>query len=324
MKRIPRARVLAPALLAVVAAIYFLIAFMLVQEATHTDRKPFEQHPDDFGLRYEDVTFTPRGGDLLLSGWYFPGDPVSPYVIFVHGIDSQRTDAGAVDLAARLMRAEGYNVLLFDLRGHGTSEGGTITAGDRERCDVLGAYDYLLRSGASPGRVALLGRSYGAGIAIMAAALEPGIAGVVADSPFTSVEDKAVHEAALRTPIPEWLVPAFLPPARLFGSLLYDIDIGDLRPVRDVSKLAYPVLIIHGEADERTPVEQGRRVYEAAPAGSALWTLPGAGHTRAFIDEPDEYERRVRLYLAARFAASRPGGLKLTLTSADSSICKLS
>jgi pimeloyl-ACP methyl ester carboxylesterase len=303
MKRLLRPRILLPAAPTIVVAAYLLVAFMLVREATHTERKPFEQHPDDFNLRYEDVTFTPRGDDILLSGWFFPGESAAPYVIFVHGIDSQRTDAGAVDLAARLVRSEGYNVLIFDLRGHGTSEGDTITAGDRERHDVLGAYDYVLSRGAVPGGVGLIGRSYGAGIAIMAAALEPGIAAVVADSPFTSVEEKAAHEAALRTPLPEWLVPVFMPPARLFGSVLYGIDIGDLRPVRDVSKLAYPVLVIHGEADTRTPVSHGRRVYEAAPPGSELWTLPGAGHTRAFIDEPDEYERRVRKYLSERFRA---------------------
>jgi pimeloyl-ACP methyl ester carboxylesterase len=48
-------------------------------------------------------------------------------VIFVHGLDSERSSDGAVDLAARLV-GQGYNVLLFDLRGHGRSGGERISA----------------------------------------------------------------------------------------------------------------------------------------------------------------------------------------------------
>jgi pimeloyl-ACP methyl ester carboxylesterase len=272
----------------------------MVYEATEpAPPRPFEAQPADYGLVYEDVSFTPRDGQLQLRGWLMAGLNGAPYLIFVHGIDSQRTNAGATELAARLVREAGYSVLMFDLRAHGASEGDHVTAGDLERYDVLGAYDFLLSRGAQPGRIGLVGQSYGAGIAIMAAALEPGIAAVVADSPFSSVEAKAAHEIALRTPIPEWSVPIFLPPARLFAGLLYGIELGELSPERDVSGLAYPVLLIHGEADTRTPVWQARRVYEAAPPGSQLWTLPGVAHTGAFPAHPDEYLQRVLSYLAA-------------------------
>jgi len=283
------------------AALYLAFSAALVYLATRPEsRKPFEAFPADLGLQYEDVAFTPRGEDLQLRGWFLPGAPGAPHLVFVHGIDSQRTASKALELAARLVRDSGYNVLLFDLRAHGASDGDLVTAGDRERYDVLGAYDFVVSRGAQPGRVGVLGRSYGAGIAIMAAAMEPGIAAVIADSTFSSVEAKAAREVALRTPFPEWAVPVFKPAARVFADLLYDIDLGSLSPEHDVAGLAYPVLVIHGQDDSRTPLSQGRRVYEAAPRGSELWAPAGVEHTQAFADFPDEYLRRATAYLAAR------------------------
>jgi len=284
-----------------VATLYLALSAALVYLATRPEaRQPFEAFPAELGLQYEDVAFTSRGEEIHLRGWLLSGTPGAPYLVFVHGIDSQRTAARALELAAHLIRDSGYNVLLFDLRAHGASDGDLVTAGDRERYDVLGAYDFVVSRGAQPGRVGVIGRSYGAGIGIMAAAMEPGIAAVVADSPFSSVEAKAAHEVALRTPVPEWAVSVFKPAARVFADLLYDIDLDSLSPERDAARLAYPILVIHGEVDSRTPVSQGRRVYEEAPPGSELWTPAGVEHTDAFEDLPEEYLRRTTAYLASR------------------------
>ena len=301
MSRFLRPRLMLPAALLLVLTLYLGIAFALVHAATRPERHPLEAHPDDFALQYEDVSFTPRGGSLTLRGWLLTGSPEAPHLIFVHGIGDQRTGNQALELASRLVQEAGYNVLLFDLRAQGTSDGNHVTAGEFERDDVLGAYDFLLTRGAEAGRVGLIGRSFGAAIAIMAASREAGIAAVVADSPFADVQDLIAQETARKTPMPKALVRAFMPPARLFADLIYDIHLADLKPERDVAKLEYPVLVIHGEADERIPVEHARRVYAAAPPGSSLWTLPGVEHADAFPAHPDEYVQRVEEYLATRF-----------------------
>jgi dipeptidyl aminopeptidase/acylaminoacyl peptidase len=300
IRRFMRPKVIVPVLLGALA-LYLLVALAMVYLGTRPERKPFEASPEDFGLQYEDVSFTPRDGSLTLRGWLLSGSPEAPYLIFVHGIGDQRTGNDALDLASRLVKDDGYNVLVFDLRAQGTSDGSFVSAGEFERYDVLGAYDFLLSHGAEPGRVGLIGRSYGAATAIMAASMEPGIAAVVADSPFADVQDRIARETARKTPMPQGLVRLFLPPARVFASVLYGIDLGDLKPEKDVAKLAYPVLIIHGEADERIPISEGRRVYAAAPPGSEMWTLPGVTHTQGFQTYPDEYVGRVEAYLAARF-----------------------
>jgi pimeloyl-ACP methyl ester carboxylesterase len=162
MNRILRPRVIVGSLLCFVA-LYLLLALALVYAATRPERSPFEAVPSDFGLVAEEVEFVPRGGTLGLRGWFFPGSTEAAYLIFVHGIGDQRTGNKALDLAARLKRTGNFNLLLFDLRAQGTSDGAYVSAGEFERFDVLGAYDFLLTRGAKPGRVGLIGRSYGEG-----------------------------------------------------------------------------------------------------------------------------------------------------------------
>ncbi len=173
MSRLLRAKVLIPLALGLVLAVYLLDrsrrwpTLPLALSAI-----PLRLSRADFNLQYEDVSFTPRGGSLTLRGWLLPGSPQAPYLIFVHGIGDQRTGNHALDLASRLVKDDGYNVLLFDLRAQGLSDGNRVTAGQEERYDVLGAYDFLLSRGAQPGRVGLIGRSYGAAIARRSSVVE--------------------------------------------------------------------------------------------------------------------------------------------------------
>ncbi|MCY4639272.1 MAG: alpha/beta fold hydrolase [Chloroflexi bacterium] len=291
-----------------VLATYASISFLIAQGLTRADRDPQEDHPARHGVIAEDVEFRSRGGDVMLSGWYLGGDPAAipgddrapPAVVFVHGLNSVRSAHGAVELAARLVDL-GYAVLLFDLRGHGSSGDAPVSGGYFERWDVLGAYDYLVdERGHAPGDVGVIGFSMGAASAILAAAIEPGIAAIVADSPYASATELLAREAARETPLPGWLTPVFIPATELLADLVYGIDVGALEPQRVVARLAYPLLVIHSAADRRIPVGHGERVAKAARAGTVLWTTAGAGHVDSYTAFPDGYVERVAAYLAER------------------------
>ena len=283
--------------LVVLVVLYGLISFLIARGVTSTDQDPQEDHPSNYGLAFEDVEFGSRDGEESLSGWYLPGNAAAPHLIFVHGNGSVRSGDNAVDLASRLVERD-YNILLFDLRGRGSSTGGKASGGFFERQDVLGAFDYLVAMReASPDRIGLVGFSLGAATSLMTAALEPGFAAVVADSPFADAADMVTEEAARQSPVPRWLVPIFVPTSKLMADGIYGISIGELVPERDVAKLDYPVLVIHGEADERVPIEQGERVAAAGQAGTFLWRVPKVDHVDAFKTHPEEYTDRVAAYL---------------------------
>ena len=295
---------LAALILLIVA--YLCIAFFIARGLTGAERNSQEGHPRDLGLEWADVEFQGRDQEVRLDGWYLPGSGQrvqdNPHVIFVHGLSSVRSggDGEALQLAGRLV-AEGYNLLLFDLRGHGQSGGDQISGGYFERWDVLGAYDYLVEEkGAASGKVGLLGYSMGGVTSILAAVEEPGIAAIVADSPFAAATDLIVQEAARKTPFPGWLIPAFVPATSLMAKAAYGIDIGALNAEKAVMQLDYPLLIIHGEEDKRVPIDHGERVAAAAPEGTTFWSTDAPGHVESFAEYPDEYFQRVDKYFDDR------------------------
>ena len=297
-----RARVLRWGILAVFILIflaYGYVSYLMASGVTRAERNPPELSPTEFGLAYEEVEFTSRGGGVSLSGWLIDAVGDGPAVIVVHGLNANRANRAALELA-RSLSAGGFDVLLFDLRGHGESGGDQVSGGFYEREDLLGAYDFLVERGAPPGRVGVVGFSMGAAIALLGAAEEPGIRAVAADSAFADVSDMIATEAARATSFPAWMTPVFVPGMKVVARVLYGIDVGRVVPERAAASLGYPILIIHGGADGRISVEHAERLMDAAYAGSKLWIVPDVDHSDVFDARPDEYVERVEAYFRSQ------------------------
>ena len=140
----------------------------------------------------------------------------------------------------------------------------------------------------------------GAAAAALAAADAPLVEALVLDSVYASMSDLIAQEVGNRSPLPVWVARLFVPGVKLAARVVFDIDIGAVSAERVVSELDYPVLIIHGEDDDRVLVEHGTRVHAAAPAGSELWLVEGVGHADAFEEHPEEYAQRLSAYLRER------------------------
>ena len=297
MKR--HARWAIPVVLVLVVVAYGLISYLIASGLTKAERKEQEDHPTAYGLSFEEVEFVSRKGDVNLEGWYLPGERGKPTLIFVHGIGSVRTGDNAMGLAARLV-SHGYNVLLFDLRAHGSSGGDKISGGVYEQQDVLGAFDFLVGQGIPGESIGVLGFSMGAATALLAVSQEPAINAVVADSPYANASDMIAQETARKTIFPRWLVPVFMPVAKLMAGKIHGIDVGTLVPEEAVKGIPYPILVIHGQGDTRIPFKHGVKVHKAAHPESNIWLVPEVEHVDASLTYPDEYVERVMAYYDAR------------------------
>jgi pimeloyl-ACP methyl ester carboxylesterase len=227
----------------------------------------------------EALGFSSRGDGTRLSGWMMPAE-ADRAVILVHGTDSDAWSGAAPDLA-RAYRSAGFSVLLFDLRAHGRSGGLRITLGRREREDIGAAVDLLLHKGIPPGRIALHGTSYGAAMAILAAAEIDQIGAVIADSAYADFRDVIAGEVGHRTLVPRFLAQWILRPGiQAAGWMLHDIDMARLAPQRAITRLENrPVLLIHGSQDPVIPPDHARRLKDHASGNVQLWMLEGKGHT---------------------------------------------
>lgn len=295
------------AIVLLLAGGYAYVSYAMASGVTTPDRNPLDEHPEAYGLPYEDVAFSPRGGEwagIVLRGWLIEAEEPArsvegPTVIVVHGLNSNRTGDNALALTRRLFDL-GYNVLLFDMRGHGESDGEQVSAGYFEKWDVLGAYDFLVERGVPSASMGVLGNSMGGATALLAAAGEPALRAVAVDSAFAHVRDMIAQETARTTLFPKWVVPAFIPGMELMSDVLYGIDVGAVAPEQAAAALGYPILVVHGDADSRIPVEQGVRIHASAHEGSELWLVPGSDHVDAFLDAPHEYVERVDAYFNGR------------------------
>jgi fermentation-respiration switch protein FrsA (DUF1100 family) len=229
----------------------------------------------------EDVSFETADG-LRLQGWFVPGAVDSPAparprsvtlpegappqvgegeahlnpgpaVLVCNGNGGDRSMRAA--LAAALSRM-GLAVLLFDYRGYGGNPGSPSEEGLAD--DARAALAYLAgRPEVDPGRVAYLGESLGAAVALRLAVERPPAA-LVLRSPFASLAEVG------RRHYP------FLPVSLLLRDR-YD-------SAALVGRLTAPLLVVAGSRDRIVPASHSRRLFAAAPEPKRLVVLDGADH----------------------------------------------
>ena len=70
-----------------------------------------------------------------------------------------------------------------------------------------------------------------------------------------------------------------------------------LSPLIAIGKLKKPVLLIYGSDDQRTRIDEGRMMYEAAMGPKKFWEVSGARHLDLYQFNKAEYEQHVSSFL---------------------------
>lgn len=255
--------------------------------------RPKRQHssktPADYALSSKSVTFTSHG--VALNGWLITPDR-SPFatVVLPHGWASNAADM--LPGAARL-RDEGFGVLVYDSRGHGTSgEHGPVTIRTFAE-DLTAAIDYLVeRPEVDAARLGVIGHSMGGAAAIVAASDEPRIGAVVSSSAFADIV--SLTRRTLRSfHVPRW--PFLWLVGRIVETHLQATMI-DLSPQNRIGQIRAPVLLLHGADDEQIPPSDMAALYSNANHANTQQVLfPDRGHEDIFEDP--SYARRIISFL---------------------------
>jgi uncharacterized protein len=241
--------------------------------------------------------FSVRAPDgIELRGWKVqPLKPNGDWVLLFHGVGDDRT--GTLAYAEILLR-HGYSVVTMDSRAHGTSGGEMATYGWKERHDTVAVTDALYAT-EKVGHLCALGVSMGAAIALQSAAVEPRIAGVVAESPFADLREVSYDYAGLR--FSPFLGKTIFRPASITGiramAAAGGFNPDDVSPAKAVAARPFPVLLICGTLDHTIPCRHAERIYAAASGPRELWIVDGAEHASALGRAPAEYEERVIRFL---------------------------
>jgi pimeloyl-ACP methyl ester carboxylesterase len=211
-----------------------------------------------------------QSAGVRIRGWrlrHAGAGPALGTVIYLHGSADNRTSG--LFVADRFTR-RGYDVVVYDSRAHGESEGEACTYGYYEKQDLRRVIDSV-----EPGPVAVIGVSLGGAVALQAAAIDARIRTVVAVSTFSDLRTVAT-ERAPGIASKDDIEAAF----RLAESTAH-FRVDDTSPVASAREIAVPVLLVHGEDDRETPAAHSQRVFAALPGPKRLLLVPGAGHNDA-------------------------------------------
>jgi len=223
----------------------------------------------------ENVWFTSADGTRL-NGWFFATHrkPELATIIFFHGNGGDISNVGWL---AQRFADHGFNVLIFDYRGYGASDG--VAAKESELyADGDAAVDFVIKQkGIRPEQIVLYGHSLGTAIVADVASRRTEGA-VVLESGFSSASSVA------STALP-WL-PTFL---HLLGKNRFE-------SARKLKTVKAPILIAHGDPDLTIPTAEAQLLYAAANEPKKLLIVPGAGHV-VFGNAGEQYLVQVERFM---------------------------
>lgn len=321
------AYILIPLATAIVAILAFL-AYTAIRYAPVIGRV-FEERPLFLPLRLapepggEDVRFRARDG-IELGGTYFPANSRERVgvLVFCHEYLSDRWSFLPY---TNSLRALGYDVFTFDFRNHGASDSDPnyqplqwVT--DHEVRDLRAALTYLrTRPDSDPAGFGLFGVSRGGSTALLGAARDPGVWGVITDGAFPTSGTMLAYMLRWAEIFVTYNYLHRAMPTALFQFVAWAGRVRSQRRLncrfpsveRAVTHLyPRPWLMIHGEKDAYIGTDIARRLFSFAHEPKELWVVPKAKHNRCREVDPEAYATRVADYLR-RFAPRRE------LSSAD-------
>ena len=237
--------------------------------------------PRDLKMGYEDVSF--RTADrLTLRGWHIPSAKTTEKtLVLLHGYPADKGDI----LPALAFLHEDFNLLLFDFRYLGESEGSYSTAGAKEVEDLLAAIRFVKSRGIK--EVGVWGFSMGGAVALMAIEKAPEIRAVISESSYSSLAQMALQLFGI--PLLNYPV-AYL--VGFWANLFLGIDLRDVSPAERVRNTTIPILLIHSSADAVIPFSHAQSLQEALANNSRaeFWFKEGFVHGQLGSD----YQSRVR------------------------------
>ncbi len=275
-------RWLASAVLLVSVAVYLGISLVAAEYLTRPRNQPIALDPKLVSPNARAWSVRTSDG-LTLRGWYFPTPLRRHLVVLAHGKGEAWPEMAAL---GHDLHGQGYDVLLFDFRGHGQSDSARLSMGRRERADIRAVLAWAGSQGFEADRIGWLGYSMGASTIVMEGAENPKIRVAVLDSPYGHLPELLNEQLPRYSHLPGWFNPGILTAAHL----VYGVRTDDLIPIRSARGWGRrPLLLIHGEADSIVPVGQALRLARAAGPSCQTVTLPGVEHVQAYEVDPRRY-----------------------------------
>ncbi|HEX9756845.1 MAG TPA: alpha/beta fold hydrolase [Nitrospiria bacterium] len=265
------------------AIFLFLILFSLfgLLVSIRPPRIHSHVHPAQYVSSFEDITLKTSDG-LALKGWFIPQPKSDKVIVALHGYPADKGDI----LPGLFFLNKDFNLLFFDFRYFGESEGFITTVGAREVRDLLASLEFLKTRGFH--KIGVWGFSLGGAVALMRADHSSDIKAIVSESAYAelSLMARETYRHLLILKYPLGLLTG------IWAKLLLGVNIYDVSPVKKIKNSQNPILIIHSTTDQVIPFSHALLLKEALGNNpkAEFWFREGLSHGQLGT----EYENRIR------------------------------
>ncbi len=216
-------------------------------------------------------------------------EPSGKYIILSHGYTDNHI--GSLKYAGMYLDL-GFQVILYDLRGHGENEPAYCSYSMRERKDLAALISDTRKRYPDLAILGLHGESLGSATSVAVLETKPPVDFVVADCGFSEIE--SIMRASLRMMhLPGCLVHL----ASLCARIRYGWFYHEIRPIDSLKDNTVPILFIHGADDHFIPPSHSRAMAAATKGYSEVHLIKGAPHAQSILTAPAEYRQIVEAFL---------------------------
>jgi uncharacterized protein len=267
-------------LLLAVLALAFLSAFSLNPSRTYSAK------PSDYGLTYEEVSIETED-NLTLKGWlYRPAQ--TTYNMIILSDDGEGNMADLIEIASNFVTL-GFNVLTYDYRGYGESADFTINNNfyiyAQFQKDLDAAVTYVRKYHSKMKVLDLYGIGIGAGLSIAVGANRTEVLQVIADSPYSKLEDMKARIKAKRN------IEVLLP----LGYNKYLVEPFYALETKGTS--LYGVMFIVGELDDLVSPADVKELSKIQKNRSTIFIVKGVTSKGTFSTDKNKYFEQIREFI---------------------------
>ena len=241
---------------------------------------------------YEDL-YVKSFDDLQLHSYSIPNSAqTNKWVILCHGYGGFGYQMISTGIKFYDM---GFNLLIPDARGAGSSEGDYIGMGWHDRLDVIEWINEIISKDSSA-QIILYGISMGGATVMMVSGeeLPSNVRAIVEDCGYSSVWDEFAYQMDGIFGLPSFPVMHF---SSAVTKIRANFWLGESSAVKQVSKSVTPILFIHGDADTFVPSYMIDELYDAANCPKGKIVVPGAGHGESSNILGDKYWEAVEIFV---------------------------
>jgi alpha-beta hydrolase superfamily lysophospholipase len=231
--------------------------------------------------------------DLKLAGFLIKRPHATANLVACHGFKGNKEWLyGLIDMFPN------WNILLFDFRAHGQSDGNITSIGCHEYKDVIAAASFMRAATANNGTLPLIlfGISMGGASIVKAAETDPNLCdALIVDSSYANLYRIILHNFALKSGLPFY---PFFPVVKYMFEYFANCNLNSMNLAKSIKTIQKPMLFIHACNDSFTAPNHSIKLFRnATNPQNSIWIGPRCRHGLLSSYYPDLYKQKVKAFM---------------------------